>query len=299
MGDTQQLTPTTVQLPIPPALINGEIVSADTVATPFVKWVGGKRSILPQLRKHIPKEFSVYYEPFLGGCALFFDLQNRVKCLASLSDRNRELICAWKAVQNNPDGLLERLRVHQTNHSEDWYYEQRSRHDLEDVLDIAARLIYLNKTCFNGLYRVNRRGEFNVPIGSYSRPNIVQEDKIRACHLVLKNTSIEHRGFEQIQPQSGDFVYFDPPYHPAEPTHFTSYTSNNFGERDQQRLRDFALALHEQGVLVMLSNSDTPFIREIYKSSPFALRSVRAPRAVNRNGSGRGLVTELLITTYN
>ena len=135
-------------------------------------------------------------------------------------------------------------------------------------------------------------------MGSYSRPNIVREENIRACNLVLQNTSVEHRSFDLIQPQPGDFVYCDPPYHPADPSHFTSYTSRKFGEKDQRRLRDFALALHEQGVLVLLSNSNTPFIREIYKVPPFTLRIVHAPRAVNRNGSGRGPVAELLITTY-
>ena len=268
------------------------------MAAPFVKWVGGKRSVLPKLRALMPKEFSVYHEPFLGGGAFFFDLQKSLNFLASLSDSNRDLVHAWKSVQDDPDGLLERLREHEANHCEEWYYAQRSHHDLQEPLDIAARLIYLNKTCFNGLYRVNRRGEFNVPMGSYTRPNIVQEENIRACHLALKNICIEHRSFEQIQPQPGDFVYCDPPYHPADPSHFTSYTSRNFGEKDQRRLRDFALELHGQGVLVMLSNSDTPFIREIYGKKSFALNVIHAPRPVNRNGAGRGPVAELLITTY-
>lgn len=286
-------------MPIPPVIVSGEVAASNASAKPFVKWVGGKRSVLPQLRKHMPKEFSVYYEPFLGGGAFFFDLIGKLSFSASLSDSNLHLILAWRSIRDNPDGLLERLRVHEDNHSEEWYYSQRKQHNLQNPLDIAARLIYLNKTCFNGLYRVNRRGEFNVPMGSYSLPNIVQEENIRACHITLQNICIEHRNFERIQPQAGDFVYCDPPYHPADSSKFTAYTSDNFGAKDQERLRDFALTLHEQGVFVMLSNSDTPFVRELYKKSPFTPHVVHAPRHVNRNGAGRGPVAELLITTYS
>jgi DNA adenine methylase len=240
----------------------------------------------------------VYHEPFLGGGALFFYLQNKLGIPSSLSDSNRDLIIAWQTIQQDPEKLLGRLREHEKKHCEEWYYLQRSLHDLQDPVDIAARLIYLNKTCFNGLYRVNRRGEFNVPMGSYTKPNIVQEANIHACHLALQNTYIEHRSFEEIQPLPGDFVYFDPPYHPSDPSTFTAYTSENFAEKDQRRLRDFAMTLHERGVLVMLSNSDTPLIRELYDNSLFTLHVVFAPRHVNRNGAGRGPVAELLITTY-
>ena len=266
-------------------------------ATPFAKWAGGKRSIINELVDNLPSEFGDYYEPFVGGGALFFHLQSQLK-KAYLSDINIDLIFAYAVIKKDPLALIEILRKHKEKHNPDYYYRVRKKHDLEDTIEVAARFLYMNKTCFNGLYRVNKSGEFNVPVGKYKNPNIVQEKNIPLCNQVLQKAEITYQKYTKIQPKSGDFVYFDPPYHPLNSTSFTSYTKFDFTEQNQIELRDFALSLHKKGVLVMLSNSNTEFIRDLYKGSPFSVRIVHAPRPVNCKASGRNNVEEVLITTY-
>lgn len=280
---------------------DGEVNSNTSLggrATPFVKWAGGKRAIIGELISRLPPAFSHYYEPFAGGAALYFALNGRVS-QAHLSDTNFDLILLYCAIKKDPLRLLEQLERHAQAHSPVYYYSVRSQHDLTDPVAIAARFLYLNRTCYNGLYRVNKNGEFNVPIGRYAHPDIVRRENILACSECLQRARIELHEFDAIKPQQGDFVYFDPPYHPTSDTSFTSYTKLDFSEHDQVRLRDFALQLHRQGVSVMLSNSDTPFVRSIYADHAFRVVRVQAPRIVNCKPTQRTSVNELLITNYD
>jgi DNA adenine methylase len=266
-------------------------------AAPFVKWAGGKRSIIEELAVNVPSQFNDYYEAFIGGGALFYHLQDRINT-AYLSDINFELVITYNVIKNNVEELITLLKAHQEKHSEEYYYKVRSQNFLQDPIKIAARFLYLNKTCYNGLYRVNRKGEFNTPMGSYKNPDVVQEKNLKLCQTALQIANINYWQFDQITPKEGDFVYFDPPYHPISDTSFTSYTKLDFAEPDQVRLRDFALALHKRGVKVMLSNSNAKLIRTLYKDKPFIIRSVHAPRNINCKPSERNNVEELLITTY-
>jgi DNA adenine methylase len=275
-----------------------EPLSGSKSASPFVKWAGGKRNIIEELVKHLPPAFQDYYEPCMGGAALFFEIHDHIK-KAFLSDINFELVVTFAVVRKSPEALIAKLKEHARKDSSGYYYKIRRQHDLQDPIDIAARFIYLNKTCYNGLYRVNKKGEFNVPRGSYANTDIVQQENILASSKALQKAGIEYREFDTIKPNSGDFVYFDPPYHPADSASFTKYTKLDFSEKDQERLRDFAVKLSKAGVRVMLSNSDTAFIRNLYSSTIWHIDVVQAPRMVNCKPKGRGAVNELLITNYS
>lgn len=266
-------------------------------AAPFVKWAGGKRSIIDQLVNRLPKEFGDYYEPFAGGAALFFEIQPNLK-RAFLSDGNLELTITYAVVKKNPLALIAKLEEHAKKDSEEYYYKVRAQHNIQDPIDTAARFIYLNKTCYNGLYRVNKKGEFNVPRGSYANPDVVQRENILAASKALQIAEIEYREFDTIKPKQGDFVYCDPPYHPTDAASFTKYTKLDFSEKDQQRLAQFVTDLHRQGVSVMLSNSDTPFIRRLYNAPIWNIAVVEAPRMVNCKAEGRVAVKELLVRNY-
>ena len=266
-------------------------------ASPFVKWAGGKRSIITELVSRMPAAFGGYWEPCVGGGALFFEIHPKVTT-AILSDTNLDLVIAYNAIKRDPTALIAKLGEHARRHNEEYYYQIRDRQTLQDPMDVAARFLYLNKTCYNGLYRVNKDGEFNVPIGSYVNPEIVQQENILLCSAALQKARIEYREFDAIRPEKGDFVYFDPPYHPTGSGSFTKYTKQDFSEKDQARLRAFALKLHRQGVKVMISNSDTPFIRGLYRASTWHIATIQAPRLVNCKPDGRGAVNELIITSY-
>ncbi len=269
-----------------------------TPAAPFIKWAGGKRNILHELMARLPEEFNGYYEPFLGGGALFFGMHNPLRS-PILSDSNFELVITYKVVRKDPELLITQLTEHSDNHSMEYYYRIRKQHGLRDPVKIAARFIYLNKTCYNGLYRVNKAGRFNVPMGRYANPSIFNRDNLLGCHAAMQAAKVEFRDFDTIRPAAGDFVYCDPPYHPLDATsNFTGYTKQDFGPEDQIRLRDFALKMHQQGVRVMISNSDTGFINGLYSQAPFKVETIRAPRFVNSNPSRRDPINELLITTY-
>lgn len=274
-----------------------ELSTNGNLPVPFVKWVGGKRCLIKELTSHLPEKINTYHEPFVGGGALFFAIHNQLKS-ACLSDTNFDLVIAYKAIQKEPDKLISMLKKHSENHSKDYYYKIRDSHNIADPINLAARLIYLNRTCYNGLYRVNRAGHFNVPMGSYKNPSIVNEANILACSEALKKVKIEMKPFDSIRPKTGDLVYFDPPYHPTDEESFTSYTKSDFTEKDQVRLRDFAVTLHKKGVKVMLSNSHTSFIRDLYKSSIFKIHIVKAPRFVNCKKDKRNPVEEVIITNY-
>lgn len=267
-------------------------------AAPFVKWAGGKRSIIEELASRVPSQFSDYYEAFAGGGALFFHLRDRLS-RAFLSDVNFELVIAYNVIRQNPNELIAALKIHQTKHSEPYFYKVREQVDLQDPVAIAARFLYLNKTCYNGLYRVNKKGFFNVPMGSYKNPDVVQESNLKLCHDALQIAQINYWQFDQIKPKPNDFVYFDPPYHPVNGDNFTGYTKLDFTEQDQIRLRDFALELSKQGVKVMLSNSSARLTRKIYSGKSFIVRTVHAPRNINCKPNERNNVEELLITTYD
>ena len=210
------------------------------------------------------------------------------------------MINTYQVVQRDPEPLIRKLRQHAENHNSDYYYQIRNQHLLDDRIEIAARFIYLNKTCYNGLWRVNSRGEFNVPIGSSSKPAICQPDILRACHIALRGAELRAMDFTEVEAGENDFVYFDPPYHPlSETSSFTSYAVGGFAEAEQKSLRDLCRELHERGAKFMLSNSDTDFIRELYADSIFRDEKVQAPRMVNCKSDQRGAVNELLITNYD
>ena len=263
---------------------------------PFVKWLGGKRSIMKELLKHIPKDIKDYYEPFVGGGALFFEIYNMVD-FSYLSDLNVDLIVAYNIIKSNPQDLIERLKVYQEKHNEEHYYLTRKLQALEQPVENSARFIYLMKTCYNGLYRVNKKNEFNTPIGSYENPIICDEANLFLVSKALKHADIKYKDFTKISPKKGDFVYFDPPYHPTKDDSFIKYVSNGFTEKDQTRLRDFALELSKNGINVMISNSDSDFIIDIYKKN-FNIDKVPAPRVVNCKADKRQSVFETLITNY-
>lgn len=264
---------------------------------PFVKWVGGKRFLIQELVSKLPKEFNNYYEPFIGGGALFFEIYESLK-FAYLSDINFDLMITYKVIQKNPDKLIGLLKIHAKNHDEKYYYKIRNQHDLQDPIEIAARFIYLNRTCFNGLYRVNKSGQFNVPIGRYTNPNIIQEDNIKAVSQALQKAKIECKSYLQINPEKDDFVYIDPPYQPTADTSFTTYTKYDFTEKDQVELRDYILRLHKKGVKVILSNSNVAFIQDLFKDKIFNIDIVKAPRFINCKPDGRDLVEEVIIRNY-
>lgn len=215
---------------------------------------------------------------------------------AFLSDINFDLINTYQVIQRDPEPLIKKLRQHAANHSKAYYYEIRSQHDLDDRVEIAARFIYLNKTCYNGLWRVNSKGEFNVPLGSYKNPAICQPDALRACHLALNGIDVRTRDFRNLEAGADDFVYFDPPYRPLDKTSFTRYTKSDFGMKDQIALRDLCIKLHRRGAKFMLSNSDTS--STLYQNSVFKVDTVKAPRLVNSKADSRGTVNELLIRNY-
>jgi len=305
-GNTDSQTPLKLDMPFQEALYRYSKVSTRETeeevlvvgkAKPFVKWVGGKRSLINELNDNLPSDFGNYYEPFVGGGALFFALEETLSG-SFISDRNLDLIITYNVIKKDPHKLIELLKIHDEKHGKEYYYKVRGKHELQNPIEIAARLIYLNRTCYNGLYRVNKSGHFNVPIGRYKNPNIIQESNILACHKALKSTSIEYRQFDQITPEKGDFVYFDPPYHPTDEASFTTYTKSNFTETDQVRLRDFALKLHKNGVKVMLSNSNTKFINNLYGDKAFKINIVKAPRFINCKSNKRNAVEEVLIVSY-
>lgn len=260
---------------------------------PFLKWAGGKSKLIQQYSPYFPQEFKNYYEPFLGGGAVFFNL---LPSSAILTDINPDLINTYLVVQNHVDDLIVLLQEHQARHCKEYYYQVRDRTYTSQV-EKAARLIYLNKTCFNGLYRENRSGKFNVPIGRYKNPNICPADLLRCASNNLKYSQIEVRSFDAVLEYAigrDDFVYFDPPYHPLSYTsNFTSYSRYAFGENEQIKLRDTFAQLAKRGVKVMLSNSDCPFIRDIY--SGFKIYSISADRSINSNASKRGKILEVVI----
>ena len=261
-----------------------------------MKWAGGKRQLLPEIGKHVSADFAGrYFEPFLGGGAVFFDLMATMAPRSYLGDVNAELIETYRAVRDNVDGVIAALRSHARQHSEEHYYAVRAQ-AVRAPTSVAARMIYLNRTCFNGLYRVNKAGGFNVPIGRYENPTICDEDNLRACARVLRFAELLCADFASVLAvaRAGDLVYLDPPYVPVSDTgNFTAFTAGGFGAADQERLVGVARRLKETGVTVLLSNADLPAVRALYAG--FEMRAVSARRNINSKGGKRGAVGELLI----
>lgn len=290
--------------PTTPALL--PLPRVDEPARPFLKWVGGKRRLVTELLRHIPADFGTYHEPFLGGGALFYALAEGLPPeagatlpWASLSDMNLRLIRAYRGVRDDVEGVIERLAGHAAANCEAHYYAVRAAEidSAEDDAEVAAWLIYLNKTGYNGLYRVNNKGRFNVPWGRYANPNICDEPNLRAVSRTLMGADIEHRGYEAVldRAEPGDVVYFDPPYVPVSDTaSFTAYTQAGFGMSDQVRLRDVAVELKRRGVTILLSNSDTPLTRELY-CGELQRRTALMPRSINCSADKRGAVAELIV----
>ena len=262
---------------------------------PFLKWAGGKRQLLRSLRARVPEHFGTYFEPFVGGAALFFALRPK---RAVLADVNVRLIRTYRGIQNDVETVIRLLERHRARHTREYFYKLRDR-DIDSTSDaeLAAWFVYLNKTGFNGLYRVNRENRFNVPFGRYKNPNICDDKNLRACSEALANVELLVDDFSRVvaRAKRNDFVYFDPPYVPLSATsYFTSYTSNGFGKDDQIRLRDTALALKKRGVRVLLSNSSADTVRTLYREG-FDVSEVPALRGINSKVDGRGAILELVI----
>jgi DNA adenine methylase len=266
---------------------------------PFVKWVGGKRQLIPELTKRLPCTFSRYYEPFVGGGALFFHLQPEQ---AFLSDINDELINVYNVVKHNVEALIKELSRHVYEAS--YFYTIREADRLPNYqqwseVRKASRFIYLNKTCYNGLYRVNSKGYFNAPFGDYRNPKICDPENLRLCSESLKYAKLSCDSYYVVDERArpGDFVYFDPPYAPLTATsNFTNYSKSGFGKEDQEELRNLCSRLDKKGVKWMLSNSSAPLILDLYQE--YNVETISASRAINSKGSLRGKIKEVIVRNY-
>ena len=318
-----QLSPRLGARPIATGSVNAQTppAAADTLvrveARPFVKWAGGKTQIVDKLAALAPARIDTYYEPFVGGGALFFRLAadpERRPRRAVLNDLNAELMTTFRAVRDDVEPLIERLGELERAYvdldgdgRDARYYEVREEYrelvaaDGAADLDLAALLIFLNKTCFNGLYRVNRSGRFNVPHGRYVRPRILDEPCLHAASDALASAELRSVDFEEACAEAGpdDFVYFDPPFYPlSETSSFTAYTGSDFGRADQLRLKWRADAVREAGAPVLLSNSPHAWVVGLYEGSRYGIKRIPARRMINSRGNGRGTIDELAVMSY-
>ncbi|BAZ43763.1 DNA adenine methylase [Chondrocystis sp. NIES-4102] len=279
-------------------------MATEYLAQPFLKWAGGKRQLLAAIKQYIPQRFTQYYEPFVGAGAVLFFLQPKNSLI---NDTNSELINCYRVIKDHPQELINLCQQHQHNHCKEYYYSLRQQDRQanfkdKNPIERAARIIYLNKTCFNGLYRVNSRGEFNVPLGNYSNPIIVEPAVIKSVSLYLNqgDITITNGDFASAvaKANQGAFIYFDPPYHPiSETSSFTGYSVNGFGEEEQIRLKAVCDQLNERGCQVLISNSCSSLIKELYCDPHYEMVEVKANRAINAVTSKRARINELLI--YN
>jgi DNA adenine methylase len=274
---------------------------------PYLKWAGGKRQLLSEIKKYLPKNIQnyIYYEPFIGAGAVFFELQPKK---AIINDFNTQLIMTYVVIKENVEELIKLLKKYKDKNDEEYFYEIRSM-DRNTIkfnkltnTEKAARLIFLNKTCFNGLYRVNSQGLFNVPYGKYKNPAICEEIVLRQISKYLNSHEIDilNCDFEQAvkTADKNSFIYFDPPYHSPDKTNFTGYQADGFGEEEQERLRNIMIKMTNRGTKCLLSNSDTEYIRELYDYDFFEIISVQAKRYINSDSAGRGNVNEVLIRNW-
>jgi len=285
-------------------MIENQIIPSNTKQLkPILKWAGGKRQILPYLLQYIPKDFNNYYEPFAGGLALLIELYNRGRIKkAIISDINKDLINLYEIIKEKPYELISAIKeIPFKNNKDDYYQARKLFNSLEPHKNVsrAALLLYLNRHGYNGLYRVNSKGEFNVPFGRYNNPSLPDEEDIIKFHEMLKSCEILNLDFEDAvrSAQRSDFVYFDPPYMPLnETSYFTDYTSGGFSEQEQKRLASVFKKLSNKGVYVMQSNSNNEFIRQLY--AEYNIVEIEARRNINSNVSKRGPVKELLVLNY-
>ncbi|CAN1210087.1 Site-specific DNA-methyltransferase (adenine-specific) [Tumidithrix helvetica PCC 7403] len=278
---------------------------------PFLKWAGGKRqlvpAIVPEIQKHAPKGKRKYYELFIGAGAILLTLQPKN---AVINDSNSELINCYEVIRDSVEDLIDLLRAHKDKNSEDYYYEVREKDRVTEYIrsiskeERAARIIYLNKTCYNGLFRVNSQGQFNVPFGRYKNPSILDEAVLRGVSNYLNQNQVEilNMDFEIAvkTAKKGDFIYFDPPYDPVSDTaSFTGYDVNGFNRKEQERLRDVVDGLTDKGCKILLSNACTDFILDLYGNpQKYKIEKVSANRAINSNSLKRGKIEEVLIRNY-
>ena len=279
---------------------------AITEPKPFVKWVGGKRQLMQVLEDNFPKQFGTYHEPFLGGGAVMFNLLSKeAKLSCNVSDFNSDLILAYVTIRDKLRKLIESLENHSKNYHKDsseYYYEIRKQEPKQQI-EKVSRLIFLNRTCFNGLYRVNKKGQFNVPLGRYTNPNIVNKENLTAVSKILQSEKIKIscRGFEAVldDAKKGDLIYFDPPYQPISSTaNFTSYTHRDFTEKDLERLVDLANQLNSKGCHVLLSNSNSKIVKDSFSEKHWSISEINANRAINSNAQKRTGHKEIIIKNY-
>ena len=276
------------------------------LVAPVLKWVGGKRQLIEDISPLIPKQISTYVEPFVGGAAILFHLQPKK---AIINDFNDELMNVYQVIKENPNGLIKILEKHKEANSEEYYYETRALDRTADYENLskeekAGRILYLNKTCYNGLFRVNSSGQFNAPYGKYKNPAIVNDVTIKAVSNYFNSANIKFLNGDYKEAlkglRKGTFVYFDPPYMPvSSSSNFTGYTENGFGYEKQVELRDECLKLNKRGIKFLQSNSYTPEILELYSdSSVFTIKVVQAKRSINSKSDKRGEISEVLIYNY-
>jgi DNA adenine methylase len=284
-------------------------IEAPVSARPFIKWAGGKGQLLAELSQRLPRGFGRYHEPFVGGAALFFHLYNnaRLGSGAVLSDFNRELILCYQVIRDDVEALIAALLEHGRHRLDREYFMQIRGWDRQpdferrSLVERAARTIFINRTCYNGLYRLNNKGQFNAPFGYYKNPLICDPDNMRAVSVALQDVELRVEDFGAVEEraQPGDLVYFDPPYVPVSATSsFTHYTGQTFGPDDQRRLARLFDRLMERGIYVMLSNSHTPLTRELYAAHAVSTSVVLASRKINCDGRKRGNVEELIVCGY-
>ncbi len=271
---------------------------------PFVKWAGGKRQIIDKLKEYVPDEFDTYYEPFVGGGALLFELSPKK---AVINDSNKELMNVYNVLcdEEKFKKMCSVLNNYEVNHGEEFFYEIRSKDKNKKTFDRlsdytrAARTIYLNKACFNGLYRVNSKNEFNVPFGKKTKVNTYDGGNLITVsnYLTMNDVKIMSVDFEEAvkDAKKGDFIYFDPPYDSDTKT-FNSYTEEGFGKEEQVRLSRVYKELADRGCYVMLSNHNTMLVKALYKD--YNVHKIEAKRNINANGKKRGMVEEVIITNY-
>lgn len=267
----------------------------------FLKWAGGKRRLLSQLEKHFPTEFNNYYEPFLGGASIFFHIKTKypdTKCM--LSDINEDLINTYIAVRDKPELLIRYLKWFKKNNSKELYYDLRIKFNENKIRKVkrCAAFIYINKTCFNGIYRVNSKNEFNVPYGKYKNPEIFNEENIMFASRLLQGVNIKVQDYRDIlkSVKKDDFVYLDPCYDPLKKTSFTAYTPDKFCLDDRSNLNKFMLKLHKKEAYFVLSNNDIKEVVALYRQSNFKINRVNVSRCINSNPMDRGKISELVIT---
>jgi len=282
-------------------------MAKNNLIKPYLKWAGGKRQLLAEIIKYLPENINdyTYYEPFVGAGAVFFELQPK---RAVINDSNGQLILTYNAIKKNAEDLILLLQKYQKRNNKEYFYKIRNLdrnpvkfNTLTDI-EKAARLIFLNKTCFNGLYRVNSRGFFNVPYGRYKNPIICENIVLRqiSAYLNTNEIIILNNDFEQavLTANKKSFVYFDPPYHSPDKTNFTGYQANGFDDSEQERLCNVIKKMTKRGIKCLLSNSDTEYIRTLYNHDIFDIISVQAKRIINSNSAGRGAVNEVLIKNW-